>query len=101
MSKMDFCTFHDEGIGTPLNYVAPQKNYSKEQFRSECLEYADGYHAISEVKEGYCRYNPPSGDGQSGLSNGYYTFAERGRGAFPVWYVDVLPSLDPKVTSFS
>jgi hypothetical protein len=101
MSKMGFCAFHDEGVGAPLNFVAPKKNYTKEQFHTECIEYADGFHTLSEVKEGYCRYNPPAGDLTSDRPNGYYTFSEEGRGSFPVWYVDVLPTLDPKVTSFS
>lgn len=86
--SMGFCTFHDEGHGAALNYVAPKSTYSKEEFEAECEEMSDGYHQLGETKEGWCRYYPVSPEGID-IDGGCYSFCKEGRGAFAVWYKDL------------
>lgn len=89
-SRMGFCTFHDEGHGAPLNYVAPKSTYTKEEFIAECEEMSDGYYELGEVKEAYCRWYPASPEGID-IDGGCYSFCEPGKGAFQVWYCDINP----------
>jgi hypothetical protein len=92
MSKMGFAIFRD--YETPTNYVAPKSSHSKEQFEEECKREADGYWSTKEVEEKFVRWFPRIPEEislDSGFDEGCWGFCKPGRGAFPVWSVEVEP----------
>ncbi|HIW33482.1 MAG TPA: hypothetical protein IAA29_11925 [Candidatus Paenibacillus intestinavium] len=88
MSNMGFSSFYEGGDGVIVCYVAPKSDYKKEDFFDTCVKESDGYHELGEVKEGYCRWYPNAPEGID-LDGGCYSFCKEGKGAFPVWYVDI------------
>lgn len=89
MYKMGLVAFLDLGIGTPLNYVAPKAEYTKDDFEKECDAEADGYYSFGEVKEGWCKYYEEAPEGID-IDGGCFGFCNKAeQGAFEVWYVDL------------
>ncbi|WP_338709201.1 hypothetical protein [Paenibacillus amylolyticus] len=87
MSKMGFGMWHDGG--NPSCYVAPKKDYdSSDEFELECERESDGFYEIGPAYERHARWFPVAPEGID-IDDGCYSFCSPGRGAFPVWVVDV------------
>lgn len=91
MSRMGFSVFTDGCYATDI--VAPKSIYPTiEDFLKEAQieaydDWADKIKA-ENVREGYCRYYriPPEG---CDFEGGCYSFSNQGKGAFPVWYINI------------
>jgi len=93
VSKFDFMFFHDGCYVTDI--VAPKSKYTKEEFLETALLECDGYDFSDEVREEnirekYVRWYPiPPEDCDYDGDKGCYTFGKPGRGAIPVWAINV------------
>lgn len=94
MPKLGFAIFREGYEGNATDLVAPKSDYpSVSDFVRTCEIEGKGYPWFDRIKSenvrvAYCRYYPKAPE-DCHIKGGCYTFSPPGRGAFPVWRINL------------